>query len=581
MLTEIWSSLFKQGDKPREPVTFTSGLNIILGTTGAKNSIGKSTLLHMINFAFGGQSWPKSGVSTMVGRHTVCFCFEIDNQRHYFVRIADPATDIARKVYPSDSTYTHLQDPMGIEEFRRLLAQWYQLDNTDLSFRSLVGLYARIATRRNLDPRKPLQESDSDSATKAIVRLEKTLQRFAQIKEQFDAWENSKSQLSAFDRANKAGVIVIKALNPEDAKEAVDTIEQLTREANASLKEDEDALIQLEDLKAQEADERDAQIQKLRVDYAKIMHDIRAAQKTMVSYDPPTQEDFTELLEFFPNISIERLTQVESYHRKIVENLTKQAQAELARLQAMRMAIGTELETLRKQRIETGSSTILPRLRYEEYADKKVRIRELEIAAKQSNLRESLRQANEDTEGDLVTKQDELLPAVAEEINAWIKELTTAFAATDRQAPSITFPTATSYTNNVPKDNGTGTGQKALILFDLAMLENTILSLIIHDTPMFAGLEHERLNTILHLYARQTKQVFIALDHHNALSPDSQDLVKEHTRIALGEGEKTLFGMSATDPHFAERIDHGPWPEGEPKISNSKIPVQLRLWEEK
>lgn len=51
MLIEIRADVFRKG-----PVVFGEGLNVVLGDENATNSIGKSSLLMVVDFAFGGSS---------------------------------------------------------------------------------------------------------------------------------------------------------------------------------------------------------------------------------------------------------------------------------------------------------------------------------------------------------------------------------------------------------------------------------------------------------------------------------------------------------------------------------------------
>lgn len=61
MLKEISCDAFKIGDQPRPPVRFHMGLNTILGSvTGAAGSIGKSTMMLIIDFVFGGNTYTQS-----------------------------------------------------------------------------------------------------------------------------------------------------------------------------------------------------------------------------------------------------------------------------------------------------------------------------------------------------------------------------------------------------------------------------------------------------------------------------------------------------------------------------------------
>ena len=52
MLREIYCEEFHQ-----KHITFHDGLNVVLGSPKADNSIGKSTLMLIVDFAFGGDTY--------------------------------------------------------------------------------------------------------------------------------------------------------------------------------------------------------------------------------------------------------------------------------------------------------------------------------------------------------------------------------------------------------------------------------------------------------------------------------------------------------------------------------------------
>ena len=76
MLIEISCEKFKCKGKVREPIKFHSGLNIIQGQDSGENSIGKSTFLLAVDFAFGGDTYAeKSTITNKIGHHFINFCF--------------------------------------------------------------------------------------------------------------------------------------------------------------------------------------------------------------------------------------------------------------------------------------------------------------------------------------------------------------------------------------------------------------------------------------------------------------------------------------------------------------------------
>ncbi|HFR3624386.1 TPA: AAA family ATPase, partial [Streptococcus suis] len=82
MLIEIVCDKFK-----KEKVTFKPGLNVIEGTDDGDNSIGKSTMLLIIDFVFGGETYSqKSEIFKNIDNHDVKFKFEFEGDIFYFSR---------------------------------------------------------------------------------------------------------------------------------------------------------------------------------------------------------------------------------------------------------------------------------------------------------------------------------------------------------------------------------------------------------------------------------------------------------------------------------------------------------------
>lgn len=71
MLKEIWSSAFIEDGEVRKPIVFHNGLNVVLGGEKGDNSIGKSSLLLVIDFVFGGNAYLKSDAVSHVGNHCI------------------------------------------------------------------------------------------------------------------------------------------------------------------------------------------------------------------------------------------------------------------------------------------------------------------------------------------------------------------------------------------------------------------------------------------------------------------------------------------------------------------------------
>ena len=84
MLVEMMSPAFKEKSEVRPPIKFKDGLNVVLGKEDGTNSIGKSSALLAIDFAFGGNTYIASDGVKHIGDHIIFFTFKFDGQEYYF-----------------------------------------------------------------------------------------------------------------------------------------------------------------------------------------------------------------------------------------------------------------------------------------------------------------------------------------------------------------------------------------------------------------------------------------------------------------------------------------------------------------
>lgn len=177
MLIEINCQSFKQ-----KQVLFGEGLNVVKGDDLSSNSIGKSTLLMIIDFVFGGDSYLKnnSGATKELGHHTINFLFLFDDSNYFFSR----GTENSDFVSICDKEYNILS-AIKIEDFRRHLKELYGLNDSNLSFRSIVSTYSRVWGKENDNVNKPLQSYLKEPETDSINNLIKLFDLYDTISEQY------------------------------------------------------------------------------------------------------------------------------------------------------------------------------------------------------------------------------------------------------------------------------------------------------------------------------------------------------------------------------------------------------------
>lgn len=195
MLIEIRSDKFRTGI-----VSFHPSLNAILGDGNATNSIGKSTMLMVVDFAFGGKDLLEHNddIINELGHHEYFITFQFGAEVQRFCRdTSQPDT-----VYFCEADFT-LGLPIRLEAYTAFLRQAYELELPDLSFRMLVGLYTRVWGKKNLDPSRPLHIVPSESGQECVDSLIKTFNRYTAIRDIALELEGNDKELTAYAAAKR------------------------------------------------------------------------------------------------------------------------------------------------------------------------------------------------------------------------------------------------------------------------------------------------------------------------------------------------------------------------------------------
>lgn len=133
MLKKIQCDKFVSNGQMRPPIEFRKGLNTILGGANANNSIGKTTLLLIIDFVFGGGSYLDSDAISKVGLHTINFEFEFNGESYFFSR----STTQKSTVNKCDDHYNLIEE-INIKDFNNFLQEQYDMCLYGSSFREWI-----------------------------------------------------------------------------------------------------------------------------------------------------------------------------------------------------------------------------------------------------------------------------------------------------------------------------------------------------------------------------------------------------------------------------------------------------------
>ena len=174
MLCEICCKEFHQ-----KRISFHQGLNVILGDNQGTNSIGKSTLLMIIDFVFGGTDYVTKSrdVHKNVGSHQINFCFEFNGEKFFFCR-KDEDSD---RIYECDEKYD-VKNEISLSKYTEWLKEKYSINLEHITFRDMVNRFFRVYGKENLNEKHPLDVVSKEPSREAVKALLKIMNYYDDIK---------------------------------------------------------------------------------------------------------------------------------------------------------------------------------------------------------------------------------------------------------------------------------------------------------------------------------------------------------------------------------------------------------------
>ena len=255
------------------------------------------------------------------------------------------------------------------------------------------------------------------------------------------------------------------------------------------------------------------------------------------------QAFYDSLTEFFPNVNVRKLSEVDEFHNSLFNILNKEVSQESENLDILMKECENQINDLSK---ELGTYA-------NEKAISKSILKNIEnvIGHKQQLILENRSydtlKALEKDKNDSIKKLDsmigDILIKIQNKINAEVSILNTFLYSTDKQSPFLSL-SRKGYEYTTFNDSGTGTNYKNLILLDICLLKQTFLPALIHDSLLFKNIADEPIENILKLYTEFNKQIFIAFDKLNTYPENVQKIIKDYYVLQLGDNEKALFGFT-------------------------------------
>ncbi len=538
MLVELYSPVFIKQGEVRPPIRFKQGLNVILGKEDGANSIGKSSAMLAIDFAFGGDTYVRSDGVKHIGNHTIFFAFQFDGHTHYFAR----STEKADEVFHCTDKYEMTGAKWTKEEYVDWLKKQYHMDFDGLSFRTAVSSFFRIYGKDNTDERRPLRGIPGQDMEKSIAMLVALFNRNKDIGIFREILAEETTKLKVYKDARKYHFISDLVGGNDKYEENLALIRDLQAQLNTLTEQTAQGASDEEIEKSKQKARLDAQRLILETELQSKQRKLTLTSMSLEYGLYPTEADLAGLQEFFPGVNLRKLYEVEKYHKKLAQILDGQFADE-------KQVIAGEIEELERQLAEiramiTGLGFIgtISKEFLDRHAEIKGRIDALHVQNEAYLTLKALQDSKARANDNLKRAIENILVEIEAELNDKMREFDALLNTEARKPPNVHFFSYDRYKFETPDDTGTGSNYRSMIIYDLAVLFSTALPAIAHDSLILKNISDSAIEGIMKIYEKSNKQVFIAFDKQAAYTADTQAILERNCILQLSDNNCELYG---------------------------------------
>lgn len=547
MLVEVSCDKFMENGKQRPPIIFHEGLNVIVGNNEGGNSIGKSTFLMILDFVFGGSDYIKelTAVKNNIHDHTIKFQFVFNGRNFYFSR----NTTTPNTIEKCDASYHPLGESYNLDEYNKFLLSSYGISPSYGSFRSIVSRFLRIYNRSCMDEKRPLsiKNEKSENSLRALF----SLLGLEQMLSPYETADNeAKEEWDYLQKASKKGDKPIVKTRKERA-----LLQSELDNLNSEISSINEGLLTADSIRLEVAASIDRRLSNLLSRRSKLKTKIKNLESIEESDAEAVSSDLKKLLYFFPNAETSKIEEIENFHTQIKRILGEQIYDEQTQYQKQLEIINSEITKTREElNINSTGNFRITSVANAEEMDRiinltKERDRIKNVLENTDNLNQAI-QTKKESETTLKNKRIELSKDYISQINTRMDEINKIVTS-----PKITNPPTLHLTEDgknyifeTPQDQGRGTKYKGMAIFDLTILENTVLPILIHDSDLLQPVELNPVDGIVREYIKSRKQIFIAVDKLSSFHSETKDLLMSRMVLELYPGGGELFGRAWNKP---------------------------------
>lgn len=545
MLRSISCDKFIEYGKIRESLVFNMGLNCVLGDDDASNSIGKSTLLMIIDFCFGGNDYVLKETDTIdyIKAHTIKFEFIFNGVSKYFKRSTNNHNfvEICNKEYETLSTIT-------LDNFKLGLLKYYGLEQYGMTIRDWLSPFYRIYNRKTHNELRPINQHVRETDSDGIINLLKMFKKYDEIETLNTEYNTKKDLKREYDNLKRFKIAPIATSLTECNQMKIDLdaykkqLQQLDldNKTNSS----DSSVIDME--RKKELKKVKAKLRKQKISLEEQLNLIAIDS----NYDEQAfAKQYKSLTKFFPNVDLKTIVELEKFHKSVVGYIKDDIIDSNNNLYNMVSVIDEQIkkiddELLNYKEVPNVSDDYIKRRH--ELVDI---INQLKTAIDNYKKQQTATNEFNVSKKALEKGVTEKTSFIENFLNTKMKFYNSLIRQSERKyAPIFSFNTLQSYSFYTPNDTGTGARFKGVCLLDLALLDGTPLPSFCHDSIMFTNIEDQTAKDLLKIYAtKTTKQIFVAVEKPSRYDEIHEDgsitnIAYDHKVIQLFEDEGSLFG---------------------------------------
>lgn len=504
---------------------FNEGLNAIIGPDDGANSIGKSSVLMLIDFAFSGDDFIKlsSDIIENVGIISIEMDFSFDGITYRFSRATnDPS------VVTFISEGGRIEKP--IADYREFLKKNYKFPEDSSSFRAAVNPFFRIWGKDNYNPNKPLNSFPSEPYSSIKPNLLKLFSLHSALKHLESEKKTTQNKKNILKGAFAEGYI--KPLTKKESEKCEKRLEEVELEISKIKNSVEIYSINANQIVNDENLSLKSEKDHLIGDLFNLKGRLNRIEDNLTYGSTVNKKHFEKLKEYFPNVESAKLAEIDQFHSGVTKILKAELRNEKDIIELQVNSIEMEISSIENKLVKSLGMLERP----SGLVDKM-----LELSVEEKILRDQIRFRK--IKSTIDTKVGELSEKITDRtvqslskiegiLNSAMSKYINLFYDNNPVTPDIKL-SETRYEFLHNDDSGTGKAYANMVAMDMSYLEKTYLPVLIHDLIVFSNIEDHAIEGIIEEYSRSRKQVFIAIDKLGRFKKETQKIISEHKFLVL------------------------------------------------